>query len=63
MNQNLTVESIGNAFRSALSKGFIREEDTLVMFHDLSFLEGRIQHLNSVFLHKRFMPLPLKPTR
>ena len=46
---NLTVESIGNALRSALSKGFIREEDTLVMFHDLSFLQERIHHLNSVF--------------
>jgi diaminopimelate decarboxylase len=47
--QNLKIESIGNAFRSALSKGLIREEDTLVMFHDLSFLEEHIQCLNSLF--------------
>ena len=50
MNQtNLSVESIGNAFRLALSNGLIREEDTLVMFHDLLFLEQRIRCLNSVF--------------
>ena len=60
MNQNLTVESIGNAFRSALSKGFIREEDTLVMFHDLSFLEGRIQHLNSVFPSQTLHAIAIK---
>jgi len=47
--RNLTIESIGNALRSALSNGLIREEDTLVMFHDLSFLKERIHHLNSVF--------------
>ncbi len=46
---NLTVESIGNALRSALSNGFLREDDTLVIFHDLSFLQERIQHLNSCF--------------
>jgi len=46
---NLTVESIGNALRSALSNGLIREDDTLVMFHDLSFLQERIHHLSSVF--------------
>jgi diaminopimelate decarboxylase len=46
---NLTIESIGKAFRLALANGFIREEDTLVMFHDLLFLQERIHHLNSVF--------------
>jgi len=46
---NLTNESIGNALHTAISKGFIREEDTLVMFHDLSFLRERFQHLVSVF--------------
>jgi len=46
---NLTVESIGSAFRQALLTGLIREEDTLVMFHDLSFLRERINHLHSVF--------------
>jgi diaminopimelate decarboxylase len=50
MNQtNLSVESIGNALRLALSNGLIRDEDTLVMFHDLSFLEERIHMLNSLF--------------
>jgi diaminopimelate decarboxylase len=47
--QNLTIKSIKKAFRSALSRGLIREEDTLVMFHDLSFLQERIQCLNSLF--------------
>jgi diaminopimelate decarboxylase len=46
---NLTVESIGNTLRSALSKGLFREEDSLVMFHDLLFLSERISQLSSVF--------------
>jgi diaminopimelate decarboxylase len=46
---NLTIESIGKAFRLALANGFIREEDTLVMFHDLSSLQERIHHMKSVF--------------
>ena len=46
---NLTVESIGNALRAALSKGLIREDDTLVMFHDLTLLRERIHHLVSLF--------------
>ncbi len=46
---NLTVESIGNAFRQALSKNLIREDDTLVMFHDLSFLRERLHHLSFLF--------------
>jgi len=45
----LSIESICEAFRSAQSKGLIRKEDTLVMFHDLSFLEDRVLHLKSVF--------------
>jgi diaminopimelate decarboxylase len=47
--QNLTVESIGNALRAALSGGFLREEDSLVMFHDLSFLRERIHRLKAAF--------------
>src|SRR5271157_6024835 len=47
--QNLEIESIGKVFRLASSNGLIREEDTLVMFHDLSFLEKRIHFLKSVF--------------
>jgi len=46
---NLTIESIGKAFRLALAKEFIREEEPLVMFHDLSFLQERILQLNSFF--------------
>ena len=34
---NLEIESIGKAFRLALSNGLIREEDTLVMFMTFLF--------------------------
>jgi diaminopimelate decarboxylase len=57
---NLTVESIGNAFRQALSKGMIREEDTVVMFHDLSFLQERIHHLGSVFPGRTLHAIAMK---
>jgi len=49
MNSNLSIQNIEKAFRSALSKRLIREEDTAVIFHDLSFLEKRIRYLKSVF--------------
>lgn len=47
--QKLSVESVGDALRAALSKGLIREEDSLVMFHDLNFLRERILRLKSDF--------------
>jgi diaminopimelate decarboxylase len=46
---NLNPESIGRALRSAIIQGKIREEDTAVIFYDLSFLETRIRHLTSCF--------------
>jgi diaminopimelate decarboxylase len=49
MKSNLTQTEIAKAFRSALSKGLIREQDTAVIFHDLSFLEERIKKLKSLF--------------
>jgi diaminopimelate decarboxylase len=49
MRSNLTRSEIGRTFRSALSKGMIREEDTTVIFHDLSFLEERIRELKNLF--------------
>jgi diaminopimelate decarboxylase len=49
MNPNLSVTSIEKAFKSALQQGLIREEDTAVIFHDLTFLEERIKRLKSVF--------------
>jgi hypothetical protein len=59
---NLAVESIGSSLRSALGTGFIREEDTLVIFHDLSFLKERIQYLTSLFppqtLHAGYWNFP-----
>jgi diaminopimelate decarboxylase len=49
MKSNLTQTEIEKTFRSALSYGLIREEDTAVIFHDLSFLEERINKLKSLF--------------
>ena len=34
---------------SALNKGFIREEDTTIIFHDLTFLAEKVDHLKSLF--------------
>jgi diaminopimelate decarboxylase len=49
MKSNLTQTETAKAFRSALSNGLIRDEDTAVIFHDLSFLEERIKELKSLF--------------
>jgi diaminopimelate decarboxylase len=49
MKSNLSQKNIEKSFRSALSKGLVREEDTAVIFHDLSFLEERIKKLQSLF--------------
>jgi diaminopimelate decarboxylase len=49
MLQNLSLNRIGKAYRAALSGGLLGEEDTVVIFHDLSFLEDRIALLKSVF--------------
>jgi diaminopimelate decarboxylase len=45
----LSPDSIEQTLRLSLSGGFIREEDTVVMFHDLNFLEQRIRSLQSCF--------------
>jgi diaminopimelate decarboxylase len=49
MKSNLTQTEIEKAFCSAVSKGLIREEDTAVIFHDLTFLEEQIKKLKSLF--------------
>ena len=46
---NLNVESIGTALHSALTRNIIREEDSAVIFYDLSFLELRIRFLSACF--------------
>ncbi len=46
---NLVPDSIGKALRSAIRQGQIRDEDTAVIFYDLTFLEQRIRHLVSCF--------------
>jgi diaminopimelate decarboxylase len=57
---NLNIEKIGNIIRKALSNGLIRDEDTLVMFHDLDFLEERIIHLKSVFPDQTLHAIAMK---
>jgi diaminopimelate decarboxylase len=49
MNPNLPVNDIEKAFQSVISNRLIREEDTVVICYDLSFLEERIRHLISLF--------------
>jgi diaminopimelate decarboxylase len=49
MKPNLSVKSIEKAFQSALKNGLIRDEDTLLICYDLTFLEERIRHLISLF--------------
>jgi diaminopimelate decarboxylase len=49
MKNNLPVGNIEKTFRAALAGGLIRNEDTSVIFHDLTFLEERIRHLKSIF--------------
>ncbi|MCX6268025.1 MAG: diaminopimelate decarboxylase [Bacteroidetes bacterium] len=43
------MHNVGSALRSALTQGLIRDEDTAVIFYDLSFLEARIRYLTSSF--------------
>ena len=49
IQSNLDVESIGKALRSAILQKNIRDEDTAVIFYDLSYLETRIRYMTSCF--------------
>ena len=49
MRSYIPVKSIEKSFQSALSKGLIREEDTAVIFYDMTFLEERVIRLKSIF--------------
>ncbi|HTX88437.1 MAG TPA: hypothetical protein VMC08_05570 [Bacteroidales bacterium] len=49
MENNLSVTALEATFRLALSKGLIREEDTLLLFHDLEHLQQRAGLLKSAF--------------
>lgn len=60
IQSNLSVDLIGSALRSALSKGIVRDEDTSVIFHDLSFLESRIKYLVSCFPQNTLHGLAIK---
>jgi diaminopimelate decarboxylase len=46
---NLATAEISDTFRNALSGGYVREEDTALIFYDLAFLEERIHRLLSLF--------------
>jgi diaminopimelate decarboxylase len=45
----MTNDQIGSVLRRALQQGWIREEDTAVIFYDLTFLEERLRTLQSSF--------------
>lgn len=47
--RNLAPQTIAKVFRSAMEKGWIREEDSVLIFYDLGFLESRIRRLRSIF--------------
>jgi diaminopimelate decarboxylase len=49
MKSNLSPSEISSAFRAAMSNGWIRGEDTAVIFYDLEFLRERVGHLRSLF--------------
>jgi diaminopimelate decarboxylase len=49
MIPNLPVSKIQLAFQAALKNGLIRNEDSAVIFYDLSYLEERILHLAKQF--------------
>lgn len=49
MKSNISGNSIEKTFQSVISNGLIREEDTVVICYDLSFLEERIRHLITLF--------------
>lgn len=49
-----------NVLRLAISKGLIREEDTSIIFYDLSFLASRIHFLTSVFPDNALHGLAIK---
>jgi len=49
MINNLENTSIDKSLRQALLKGWLRDEDSVVIFYDLSFLEERIRYLKSLF--------------
>lgn len=60
IQSNLNADSIGKALRSALLKGLIREEDTSVIFYDLTFLASRIWYLTSCFPQTTLHGLAIK---
>ncbi len=49
MESNHTPVQIAKAYQSAVSKGLIREEDTAVIFYDLTYLENRVGDLKKLF--------------
>jgi diaminopimelate decarboxylase len=49
MIPNIPVNLIAAVFSKALREGYIRKEDSAVIFYDLDYLSGRIRHIQSVF--------------
>ncbi|MEI6898411.1 MAG: hypothetical protein WCL00_00920, partial [Bacteroidota bacterium] len=49
MKATLTPLDIEETFQNALHEGWIREEDTTVIFHDLTFLAEKVNLLKNLF--------------
>jgi diaminopimelate decarboxylase len=60
MKNILSQDVITATFREALRQGLVRPEDSLLMFHDLAFLEERIRNLVSLFPSSTLHGLAIK---
>ena len=49
MKTNISRHQISKLVQQALQGGFVREEDTAILFHDLDYLGSRISDLKSYF--------------
>ena len=49
MIKRLSAQQMSDALAKALADGQFDNEDSAVIFHDLSFLENRVEHLKSLF--------------
>ena len=58
--ENLTSAHIGETLRRAIETGWVREEDTSVIFINLGYLDARIRHLVSCFPESTLHGLAIK---
>ena len=60
MQENISRNQISEVVQQVLNEGFIREEDTAVLFQDLDYLETRIAYLKSCFPPETLHGLAIK---